>query len=167
MQFIKVEEKDFDEVFTQMEESFPVCERRPYSEAKEVLGEKGYTLFHIAYGGQKIGFISVWELNGFYFIEHFAIYSEHRNNGYGAKALDLAKQRFKTLVLEVEPPISRLSARRLDFYKRNGFCENPFEYFQPAYREGEDDVRLVVLSYPNLVEEKSVVKEIYKRVYGR
>lgn len=168
MKFIEVNIEDFDGVYRQMEESFPICERREYQEAKAVLKEKDYTLFHIELDGQKVGFISIWQLNGFNFIEHFAIYSQYRNLGYGAKALSLAKQTWKNLILEVEPGKSEIAKRRLAFYCRNGFCKNSFKYFQPAYREGEDDVELVILSYPSLIErEEQVVKEIYKKVYAR
>ena len=168
MQFLKVEEKDFGEVYRQMEESFPICERREYQEAKEVLKEKDYNLFHIEDDGKRVGFISVWALDGFFFIEHFAVYPDFRNKGLGATALELAKKQFKSLVLEAEPPISDFAIRRLAFYERNGFCKNSFKYFQPAYREGEDDVELVILSYPSLIErEEQVIKEIYKKVYAR
>ena len=168
MDFKKVLNCEFDEIYSLMEESFPIYERRSYQEAKAVLSDDDYALYHIEDGGQKIGFISVWQLDGFCFIEHFAIAPIYRNSGYGAKALDLAKSQFKTLVLEAEPNINQIATRRLAFYKRNGFCENLFEYWQPAYRKGEEDVRLVLLSYPCLVEnEEKVVKEIYKKVYGR
>ena len=168
MRFIKVELKDFSEAYSLIEESFPIYERRLYSEARTVLNEKDYTLYHIEENGEKVGLISVWNLDGFYFIEHFAIHLRFRNNGFGSKALNLAKNEFKALVLEAEPEINEIAKRRLDFYKRNGFCKNSFKYMQPAYREGEDDVELVILSYPRLLEnDTSVVEEIYKRVYGR
>ena len=39
---------------------------------------------------------------------------------------------------------------------------------QPAYRKGEEDVELVLLSFPNtLKDSEKVIKEIYKKVYGR
>ena len=168
MQFVKVEEIAFDEVYKQMEDSFPVCERRSYKEAKAVLNNKDYTLYHIEESCKRIGFISVWQLEGFTFVEHFAIYSQFRNLGYGAKALGLAKSKWQSLVLEAEPANCEIAKRRLDFYKRNGFCQNSFKYMQPAYREGEEDVELVIMSFPVLLGNGGgVVKEIYERVYGR
>lgn len=168
MKFVEVQIEDFNEVYSQMEESFPVCERRSYSEAKAVLSNQDYKLYHIEEDCKKIGFISIWQLNGFNFVEHFAIYSQFRNLGYGAKSLDFAKKQWAKLVLEAEPAITEIAKRRLTFYKRNGFCENQFKYMQPAYRDGEEDVELVVMSYPSLLDDsESVVKEIYKKVYGR
>ena len=39
---------------------------------------------------------------------------------------------------------------------------------QPAYRDGEEDVELVIMSFPSLISDgEKVVKEIYKKVYGR
>ena len=168
MQFVKVEKLDFNDVYLQMEESFPVCERRSKEEARAVLNEKDYTLYHIEEDGKKIGFISVWNLDGFYFIEHFAIYAKFRNLGFGARALDFAKSQWQSLVLEAEPAICEIAKRRLAFYKRNGFCQNSFKYMQPAYRDGEEDVELVIMSFPSLISDgEKVVKEIYKKVYGR
>lgn len=168
MQFLKVEEKDFGEVYRQMEDSFPLCERREFQEAKAVLKARDYNLFHIEDDGKRVGFISVWALDGFFFIEHFAVYPDFRNKGLGATALELAKKQFKSLVLEVEPPISDFAIRRLAFYERNGFYQNHFDYFQPAYRKGEKDVKLVILSFPEkLSDGEKTVKEIYKKVYGR
>ena len=168
MQFLRVEIEDFDEAYSCIEESFPLCERRTYQEAKVILQSKEYTLFYIEENGKRIGLLGVWLLNDFCFIEHFAIYPCFRNNGFGAKALTLAKSKWKTLVLEAEPDTTEIAKRRLEFYKRNGFLQNGFEYKQPAYRDGEDDVELVILSYPTMLNEsKKVVKEIYKKVYGR
>ena len=168
MDFIEVKIEEFDDVYFQMEKSFPVFERRTYSQAKDVLNEKDYTLFHIRENGNKVGFISVWQLDGFFFVEHFAICEDYRNHGLGAKALNLAKKKWQTIVLEAEPPIAEVAKRRLNFYKRNGFCVNQFKYMQPAYQEGEKDVELIILSCPDvLANEKLVVSEIYKRVYGR
>ena len=168
MQFVRVEKVDFDEVYLQMEESFPICERRSKEEAKAVLNEMDYTLYHVEEDGKRIGFISVWQLDGFYFIEHFAIYAKYRNLGYGARALDLAKSQWKPIVLEAEPANCEIAKRRQAFYKRNGFCQNSFKYMQPAYRDGEKDVELVIMSYPTLVSDvEKVVKEIYMKVYGR
>lgn len=168
MEFKRIEKEDFDKVYLQMEESFPICERRSKEEAKAVLNERDYTLYHVEEDGKRIGFISVWQLDGFYFIEHFAIYAKYRNLGYGARALDLAKSQWEPIVLEAEPANCEIAKRRLDFYMRNGFCQNSFKYMQPSYRFGEEDLELVILSYPTLLgESEKVIKEIYKKVYGR
>ncbi len=167
MHFVKVKKEDFNEVYAHMEESFPICERRSFIDAKEVLEEENYTLFHIE-EGERIGFISVWNLDGFCFIEHFVIFPKFRNQGFGSKVLSLAKDKFKRLVLEAEPGVTEIARRRLDFYKRNGFCQNEFKYMQPAYRDGEDDIELVLLSFPKTLNyAEKAVKEIYAKVYGR
>ena len=168
MEFKRIEKEDFDEAYSCIEESFPFCERRTYQEAKAVLNNKEYTLFYIEESGEKIGLLGVWLLDGFCFIEHFAIYPCYRNKGFGARVLTLAKSKWKTLVLEAEPDTTEIAKRRLNFYKRNGFLQNEFEYKQPSYRLGEEDLELVILSYPTLLgESEKVIKEIYKKVYGR
>ena len=168
MEFKRVEKEDFDKAYSCIEESFPICERRTFQEAKAVLDKREYTLFHIEENDTKVGLLGVWNLDGFCFIEHFAIYPSFRNKGLGATALTLAKTKWDKLVLEVEPNTTEIAKRRLDFYMRNGFCQNSFKYMQPSYRFGEEDVELVILSYPTLLgESEKVIKEIYKKVYGR
>ena len=168
MQFIKVEEKEFDEIYIQMQENFPLEERRDYQDAKAVLSNPDFNIFHIIMGQDKIGFISLWELNGFKFIEHFVIYSKYRKLGYGAKALSLARQKWGALVLESEPPITQMAIRRLAFYARNGFCQNPVKYFQPSYRKSGDEVELRLLSSPNMLKDCNLaIEEIYKKVYNK
>ena len=71
-------------------------------------------------------------------------------------------------MLEAEPPEEGMRARRVDFYERNGFVRNPQKYIQPAYREGGDEVELVLMSYPDTLGEfERAVEEIYKKVYNK
>ena len=168
MEFIQIKESEFDFIFQQMELNFILEERRDYLPAKSLLTNSDYKLFHIVDGCKKVGFISVWNLNEFIFIEHFVVYSEFRNLGYGALALNLAKEKWSKLVLECELPNTEIAKRRMGFYKRNGFCQNLGEYYQPSYRESGQGVYLAIMSYPKILDNfDGVVKIIHKRVYNK
>jgi GNAT superfamily N-acetyltransferase len=110
--------------------------------------------------------VTLWSLDSFYFVEHFAIYGEYRNKGYGSVAVGLILDRFKRVVLEAEPHDGGIASRRLGFYERGGFVINDFPYIQPSYHGEDGGVPLMLLSYPDrLAAPIDIAKEIYKKVY--
>lgn len=149
-----------------IERAFPECERRETEKTLKLLEKESYFLYAIKESGAFIGIISVWDI-GFAFVEHFAIKEEYRCRGYGKEVIELIKKSYKRVVLEVEPPTQQLPKRRIEFYKRCGFFENPYDYLQPPYREGEDGVSLIIMSYPApLSDFDGTVKSLYENVYN-
>ena len=168
MELKKILIDDFDAIYSEMEKNFVKEERRDYIPARKLLDKEDYLVYHITVSGENVGFITVWLLSDFAFVEHFVVYEKYRNLGYGGMALSLIKDRFKKAALEAEPPEEGIRARRVDFYERNGFIRNPQKYIQPAYRDGGDEVELVLMSYPNLLGEfDRAVGEIHKTVYNK
>ena len=159
--------EDFDSVFDAIESSFIPEERREREDARRLMEEGRYTLIHVLDGECRVGFLTVWELDGFTFVEHFVTYEKYRNKGYGSAALGLLKEKYASIVLEAEPPTEELAARRVAFYERCGFCRNPQYYFQPSYRKNGNGVELVLMSLPTVLGDFSgTVAEIYKKVYN-
>lgn len=101
------------------------------------------------------GILFYWEGEDFLFLEHFAMAPQLRNSGLGTKALELLKGFGKKIVLEIEMPASDLTRRRKGFYERNGFLENPWYHIQPKYRLGDEDLPLMLLSYPEMLTEEA------------
>ena len=166
MKLIKATDVDFDLIYSEMEKNFVREEIRDYCSAKKITTEEGYSIYHVADGDTRVGFMTVWELSGFLFLEHFVTYEPFRNKGYGAAALNLLKEKSPLIILEAEPPREVIQRRRIGFYKRNGFSENDFTYIQPPYRKGDTGVELILMSYPEkLKNAKAYVKEIYQTVY--
>ena len=164
----KVAEEDFDAFFDEIEKNFIPEERRERADARRLMAEGEYTVLCLIGGDRRVGYITVWELDGFAYVEHFVTRAEYRNHGYGGAALSALKERYDRIVLEAEPPTGEMPIRRLAFYERNGFCRNEQYYFQPAYREGGDGVELVLMSYPTLLSDfHTVARDIYAKVYGR
>lgn len=117
-----------------------------------------------------IGFITVWALGEFHYLEHFAILPEMRNKGYGGQAIRQIKESFRgLLVMEVEQPLEEMSARRIGFYQRNGFVLCRQEYAQPVCRKGEPahPMCLMYAGRENIDSEFEMIKDtIYREVYG-
>lgn len=166
MDFIKVKKEEFDTVYREMQGSFVIDEIRDYGDALAVLGNEAYSIYHIVEQGERIGFISLWDLGDFIFAEHFVIYELFRNQGFGGKAIDAVTERFGAVVLEAEPPETVIAKRRIGFYRRHGFVCNDIAYLQPSYRQGGDAVPLVLMSYRRpLSDPQSSVARIYQTVY--
>ena len=106
IRFVELKTEEFDTEWAHMEESFPYDERRDKEDARAVLSNEFYHFYHIERDGERVGFIAVWSLGALFFVEHFAIYAAHRGEGIGSLALELAKNSFRHLVLEVEAPES-------------------------------------------------------------
>lgn len=156
----------FAVVYAAMERNFVPAERRDSADARALLNRKEYRIFEAMDGTDAVGFVTVWELEGFCFIEHFVIYEDYRNRGYGARVLALLKENYRMLVLEAEPPETELQTRRIRFYERSGFFVNDVNYVQPPYREGGEAVKLLLLSCPApLADADAVISELYRRVY--
>lgn len=165
IKLVRAEKAEFDFIYDAMEDSFPVEERRDKAAAMNVLSEPQFSIWHTEENGKKVGFITLWELDGFTFVEHFVTYKQYRGQGYGSKVLNLLKEK-ENIVLEVELPETEIAVRRIGFYERCGFSQNDYPYAQPSYREGGKSVDMILMSYPEpLKEPDSVVDELYRKVY--
>ena len=166
MEFVKIQPNEAEYVYRQLEKCFIKDELRDYDDYLTVLNDDAYLLAHITLDGKRVGFVGLWQLNGFTFVEHFAIYEQLRGNGYGGMAIDALQRQFGKIVLEIEPPIEPDQIRRLHFYERHGFTMNGFAYMQPSYRPNGNSLPLKLMSFPDEISDHvSVISEIYKKVY--
>lgn len=150
--------------------SFPPEERRKFAEVEKLLTENRLLTIEAFFkDGEYAGFITSWQLDGFIYVEHFAIEENLRNRTIGENVLKhflAAKQ--VPVVLEVELPEDEMSRRRIGFYERIGFVLEPRSYGHPPYREGVDGLQLYVMAYGDIDIKKEFerVKEcLYQYVY--
>lgn len=127
--------------------AFPYKEQRSEQEHLRALGDPRFQADGIWRGGEFIGILYHWHTKGWYYIEHLAISPALRGQQMGSVALS-AFCRGKRVVLEIDPPVDDISIRRLHFYERLGFVENPQEYLHPSFRRPFETHRLVLMSYP-------------------
>lgn len=167
----KIKNDDFDSVYAIMEKSFPINEHRPYGEQKLLLDDQHYGIYVATDdgSGKIIAFIAVWQFDGVGYIEHFATDPECRGRGIGSRLLcEVTELLNGRICLEVEPPDSEITLRRIHFYERHGFFLNEYPYIQPPISAGRDPLPLMIMTQKSAVNEKEFneIRELlYKEVY--
>lgn len=170
MELKKADIGEFEKIYELMERAFPYEERRDKNEARDCFLNDRFSAFKIEDGGDFAGFLTAWEFEKFVFFEHLAVLPEKRNSGIGSLAVEEAKKYYsgKTLVLEVEKPLSDITKRRVAFYERHGFKNNGVFYEQPSYHN-ESPVELDLMSCPEKLSKEELEdfllktrKEVYK-----
>lgn len=83
--------------------------------------------------------------------------------------LDFIARNETPIILEVEPPITPVQKKRIEFYRGLGFYFNPYEYYQPPLSEDKNVVHLFLMSYPEPLDpttfslyKKILYNEVYK-----
>ena len=154
--------------YRRLEEAFPPSERREEGAFCRLLAaEPCFSLFFAFDGEREIGLISLWEMDGFAFVEHLVVYPEHRGGGYGGKIVRAVFRFHPALVLEIEPPDEGDRPRRGDFYRRPRFCMNGGPYFQAPYPAGRGGLPMRLLSYPApLQDPQKTVAVLREKVYA-
>lgn len=166
----KLKIQDFDKIYDIMEMSFPRDEYRDYDEQKALLKNPSYSIYVLYNENQDIkAFISVWELNEFSFIEHFAVHPDYRNRGIGAYMLnEVVELLSNTVCLEVELPVTEIASRRIGFYKRNNFHLNEYPYMQPPLSQGKA-IPMFIMTSSRKVDKhlfESIKDTLYAKVYN-
>lgn len=149
----------FSEAWNLYEEAFPVEERRSLEDQIRVFIKDDYHFEILTDEDQFIGFILWWDLEPFRYIDHFATSTQHRNKGFGRMILQtFISSHKKPILLEVELPTSDMNKRRIVFYERLGFQLNQHHYEIPPLEEEDSALQLLLMSYPNTISEKEVVR---------
>lgn len=137
---------DFDFLYEVYEEAFPPEERRSREQLIEEMGQPEVCVGLITYEGERAGFFIYWELEDFIYGGHFAIHEDMRGNGIGALFLSqFLRWAAKPVIIEVEPPESKIARRRIAFYEQLGLKLFPCDYKQPAYEPGKAPVPLYLM----------------------
>ncbi|MBU3957806.1 MAG: GNAT family N-acetyltransferase [Nanoarchaeota archaeon] len=174
MEFRKVinpDSHEFKDIYKIYSSSFPPDERRSFKKEASLLNNRLYQLFAIFDKKQLIGFLAIWDISNFIFIENFAIKENLRNEGFGTDALEeFVAKNSKKIVLEIEKPeTSDAAKRRIRFYERLGFKLNRYDYLQPPYDKGKNAVPMFLMSHPNEIEKSEfprIREQLHKIVYG-
>lgn len=171
IQRINTSHEHYPFVETLMQTAFPIQERRNADLQREYTDSKPNFHTHlILENNTPIGLLTYWELDGFHYIEHFAIHEQYRNKGYGQQVLELLQKDIKgMIVLEAEEAIDEITNRRIRFYQRQGFIIQDVPYQQPPYRKGDKwfPMKLMTLRDLNFSSEFERIKEsIYKEAYN-
>ena len=95
-------------------ESFPPEEYRELEHLREYTDRIGNFHNNIIFDDDlPIGFITYWDFDEFYYVEHFATNPALRNGGYGKRTLEhLCEFLKRPIVLEVERPVEEMADRK-------------------------------------------------------
>ena len=150
--------------------AFPIQERRDIVDQRELTNSSQIFYNNVVILNDKpIGLITYWDMENFYYIEHFAIDEKNRNKGYGQEVLNILKKTLKApIVLEAEVPNDEISQRRINFYQRQGFILHNIHYLQPPYRKGDLWLPLKLMTYGKIDmnnQYEFIKNKIYKYVY--
>lgn len=146
-------------------DSFPPEERRPWD---DIANGNGPELHMVFADGKFAGFVTTWDLGSWTYIEHFAIMPDRRGGGIGAMALSVLKEmNCRPLLLEAEPPCEEnpMAARRIEFYRRNGFFLLDYDYIQPPYAPGLTSVPLRLMCTEAATDATAAETALHTRVY--
>lgn len=155
------------------EEAFPAKERREFSQLLTLLQQPDMYLFVMGTTDKVDGLCIYWQLDGFYFLEHFAIAPELRGQGFGQYVMRwLVTRTDWKLVLEVERPVDETSRKRIHFYlKRLGFTlHDAYDYDQPPYQKGGQPVPLYLMTalpVADTADLEQLADQIKQQVYER
>lgn len=133
---------------------FPENERRSETSQRAALGDPRYHLDAWLDKNTFIGFMGWWSFAPFRYIEHVAVTSEARSEGYGGSILKqwLALSE-KPVLLEIEEVVDTRTRRRLIFYERLGFKAVPGVHIQPPYQGDGPGPVMQALSWPAPISE--------------
>lgn len=153
--------------------AFPEEERREWTDILRRIetGDPIFNFYVLQHKSETIGFITLWNLPGALYCEHFAISHRYRNQGFGAETMKaaLAMASTRPLVLEVElPGASEFADSRISFYKRCGLTPlEDFPYWQPPYRAGLPEVAMMLMSSSPLPDPTAFAMILHTIVYNQ
>lgn len=158
------------EILCLYQEAFPASERRELTQLEQLIAGEPCMFFHIIEEGKRAaGLFIYWKLGNFYYLEHLAVYPEMRNCKIGQKVLDYIREYLPgERLLEVEPAMDEMTARRINYYRRNGYEIVEKQYRQPAYDKPDVNYPLWIMSnktYPDKTDLDKHIRIIKEEVY--
>lgn len=169
MEFLQITSPDdyrIQEIYDSYASSFPEDERRDWCKFVRLFEHPQVKVISVLCETKNVGYLILWKLNSFIFVEHFEVFSQFRNQKFGSHITDYLFKNHPKIILEIEPQhLNENSQRRFSFYKKNGFHLIDEMYIQPSYGEGKKALPLWLLSNYHPENLNEVKDEIYDVVY--
>lgn len=159
----------FPALYALMQLSFPPAETRTYEGEYALLSRPDYRVL-VVFSDEIIqAFIAEWRLDGFCYVEHFAVNPAIRGKGLGTEVFGtyLAESTLP-VVIEVDDADTQEAKRRIAFYERLRMHTSEIRYQQPKLRITVDAVSLRLMVYPAGVTEDALLRmkeHIFASVY--
>lgn len=147
--FRSTADKGWDEAWEIYRSSFPRNEQWSAESYARAFDDPAFAADGVWLEGRLAGILFHWKGPGFRYVEHLAVSPALRGRNMGSQILaTYCKDAGEQVILEIDPPEDEISIRRLHFYQRLGFVENPYEYIHPSFQRPFMPHRLVLMSYP-------------------
>ncbi|SDQ31512.1 hypothetical protein SAMN05421664_1105 [Chryseobacterium soldanellicola] len=169
MEFLPITSADdyrVQEIYSSYSKTFPEDERRDLKEFTALFSKENVKIISVSHESKNIGYLIIWELSNFTFVEHFEVFAEFRSQKLGPYITNYLFENYPRIILEIEPEhLGDDAKRRYSFYQKNGFNLIDEMYVQPSYGEGKNSIKLWLLAnyFPENLSE--VKDEIYDIVY--
>lgn len=165
----RIDTDSFTDFYCLLEQDFCLLERKTADRELRALEDERFCPCWIEQDGRRIGYICYWRLDGYVYVEHFAMCRQVRGLHLGTAFLsELLAEMDLPVVLEVERPTDEVTRKRIGFYRYLGFALNTYDYYQPSYHPGQPLVPMYVCSYNEPLTEQQyekVTKQIKEVVY--
>lgn len=169
MEFTEIEDfknPEVDHIYKTYCSTFPEAERRSENQFKNLFDREDVKILSITEKQNSIGYLILWQLKDFTFLEHFEIFEEYRNKSFGSEILSSLKSIYLKIILETEPEnLGEIASRRINFYKRNGFQIISDTYIQPSYGDGKPPISLILFASWDAQNADEIIKVIHQTVY--
>ncbi|AKK73023.1 hypothetical protein OK18_10725 [Chryseobacterium gallinarum] len=154
------------EIYASYINTFPIDEQRSKELFLTLFSNARAKVMSVLHESQPVGYLILWELSSFVFVEHFEVFEAFRSKKLGSHIMGHLLESYPNIILEIEPAnLNENAERRYSFYQRNSFSLIDSTYVQPSYGEGKKSLPLWLLANysPENVEE--IKNEIYNIVY--
>lgn len=141
MEFLQItspEDYRVQEIYRSYCNTFPEDERRDWEKLITLFSNPKAKIISVLHDSKNIGYLILWELSNYTFVEHFEVFEEFRSQKLGSHITQYLFENFPRIILEIEPDhLNENAARRYAFYQRNGFRLIDEMYVQPSYGKGK------------------------------
>ncbi|MFS4432151.1 GNAT family N-acetyltransferase [Chryseobacterium sp. S90] len=169
MEFLPIttaEDHRVQEIYTSYTTTFPVDEQRDKEQFTSLFSNPQVKFMSVIHESEAIGYLILWELSNFVFVEHFEVFEAFRSKKLGSHIINHISENYPGVILEIEPAdLSEDAARRYSFYQRNDFSLIDDTHIQPSYGEGKKSLKLWLLANYTPENMEEAKKEIYDIVY--
>ncbi|KMQ68081.1 hypothetical protein ACM39_09485 [Chryseobacterium sp. FH2] len=169
MEFLQITSPDdyrVQEIFDSYCHTFPEDERRDWGKLAALFSNPKVKIISVSHETRNVGYLIIWELSNYTFVEHFEVFPEFRSQKLGSHITGYLFNNYPRIILEIEPEhLGDDARRRYAFYQRNGFNLIDEMYVQPSYGQGKRPLDLWLLSNYSPDNLKEIKDEIYDVVY--
>ena len=169
MEFLQItspEDYRIQDIYYSYSTTFPEDEIRDWSQFVKLFTNPNVKIISVLHESQAIGYLIIWELSDYIFVEHFEVYAEFRSQKFGSHITGYLFENYPRIILEIEPAhLDDDAKRRYSFYQKNGFTLIDEMYVQPSYGEGKQSLDLWLLANYSPENLKKTKEEIYDIVY--